>query len=207
MVIFLQLCIFAVFAVLRGRSSSAPTSGGPPPTAAFLTYVFKRRDRYYSRHVGLERSGGIPFIVRPEKPYHRLLKSIGISSEINVGNPAFDQRTSSPPTIRAVWSDCWPPAELQKHVQRLFEFPVKSLHATRRRIWCVIPREDAGHARGLLRQASRHAARHLRGHADRRRPGTGEQPGMAHARPRGVVRDRRAGRAAGAGRLGPFFPP
>lgn len=138
MVIFLQLCIFLVFAVLRGRTLFGAHLWPIAPGSDVLSFVLQYRNDRYSRHVGLAGSGGIPFVVRRERPYHRLLKNIGLSSEIKVGNPKFDEHyfltTDFPGHLEQLLAS----EELQRHIHELFKLPIKSLHVTRHRIWCVI---------------------------------------------------------------------
>jgi len=159
MVIILQLCIFAVFVMLRGFMLFGSHLRPVEPGSDVLGYNAQIYRERLARHVGLACSGGIPFIVRREKPYHRLLKSIGMSSEINVGNPDFDFRyfitTDFPGHLEQLLAS----RNLQRLVQELFKLPVKSQHATPDRIWCVIAAEDLWKSAdgfeehlGLLRQ-------------------------------------------------------
>lgn len=142
MVIILQLFIFIVFAVLRGRTLFGFHLRPIEPGSDVVVYDLDFRSQRLARHVGLARSGGLPFIVRREKPYHRLLKNIGMASEISVGNPNFDEHyfitTDFPGHLEQLLAS----RDLQDHVHALFKLPVKSLHATRRRIWCVIAAKD-----------------------------------------------------------------
>lgn len=142
MVIILQLCIFVVFVMLRGLTLFGFHLRSIEPGSDVLGYNVQIYKERLARHVGLACSGGIPFIIRREKPYHRFLKAIGMSSEINVGNPDFDSRyfitTDFPGHLEQLLAS----KDLQRHVHELFKLPVKSLHATRDRIWCVIAAED-----------------------------------------------------------------
>lgn len=142
MVIILQLFVFIVFAVLRGRTLFGAHLQPIEPGSDVLVYNLRISSQRLALHVGLARSGAIPFIVRRERPYHALLKAIGMSSEINVGNPDFDDRyfitTDFPGHLEQLLAS----ENLQRHVNQLFELPVKSLHANRRQIWCVIAAED-----------------------------------------------------------------
>jgi len=173
MVIILQLCIVVVFVVLRGRTLFGFHLRPIEPGSDALAFDLRFHRQRVARHVGLARSGAIPFVIRRERAYHRLLKNIGMSSEINVGSPSFDERyfitTDFPGHLEQLLAS----EDLQRHVHELFKLPVKSLHATRRRIWCVIavsdlakPDDYLNQHRALLRAIfeDTRAAR-VRGHA------------------------------------------
>lgn len=142
MVIFLQLCIFLIFAVLRGKTLFGTHLSALSPGSDVLTFTIKTRFGRYARHIGLDLAGSIPFIVRREKWYHRFLKGLGIASEIDIGHSSFDDKffitTDYPGHLEQLLAS----TDLRKHMQLLFRLRVKSVHTTRQRIWCVIARDD-----------------------------------------------------------------
>lgn len=142
MVILLQICIFGFFALIRGRKLLGKHLELVSPGSDVLDYTSKRRGTYLARHIGLAVPGAIPFVVRRERFYHRLLKMLGIASEIQVGNDSFDGHyfiiTDFPGHLEQLLAS----KELQAHVHELLTLPVVSLHTTRHRIWCEIARED-----------------------------------------------------------------
>jgi len=163
MVILLQLCIFAVFTWWRGRYLFGwhllPMRSG----SRVLVFSLRSRDgRRTALHIGLLRQQeGIPFVIRSERWYHRVLKSLGIASEIRVGNPAFDDTyfiiTDFPGHLEQLLAA----EELQAELHKLFLHGVSSVRATSQRLWCVIKsehvkrpdRDFAAHPR-LLRRIS-----------------------------------------------------
>ena len=142
MVILLQICIFGFFALIRGRKLLGKHLELVSPGSDVLDYTSKRRGTYLARHIGLAVPGAIPFVVRRERFYHRLLKMLGIASEIQVGNDGFDGRyfvtTDFPGHLEQLLAS----KELQAHVHELLTLPVVSLHTTHHRIWCEIARGD-----------------------------------------------------------------
>ncbi len=154
MVIFLQLCIFLTAVTIRGRflfgahlkkSSSQPDG---------LTYIVTSKNGISARHIGITQPSGIPFIIKREKWYHRILKSLGIASEIRVTSDEFDKTyfitTDYPNHLEQTLAS----GKLLTHLQALFALPVKSLHATPRKMWCVIRKDD-------LQASDSHYAQHF----------------------------------------------
>lgn len=141
MVIFLQLCILVVFTILRGRMLFGMHLPSVSSERGILDYTLKVRGTVIARHIGIYQHGGIPFVIRPERAYDRILKNLGIASEISIGNAAFDKKyfiiTDFPGHLEQLLAS----KELRMDVQKLFRWPVKSLHATRSRVWCVISRK------------------------------------------------------------------
>jgi hypothetical protein len=142
MIIVLQLCLFVVVAVLRGRTLFGMHLRPLTPGSDILSFRFKTRFGVHARHIGRAALGTIPFVVQQEKWYHRFLKNFGIASEIDVGHSSFDKRffitTDFPGHLERLLAS----PDLRKHLQGLFRFRVKSLHATRHRVWCVISRDN-----------------------------------------------------------------
>ncbi len=153
MVVFLQLCLFVIAVSLRGRylfgrHLRADSASGR------LSYTARSKYGITARHVGIVQRNGIPFIVKSERWYHRLLKSIGIASEIRIASSEFDRKyfiTTDYPTYleRTLGS-----GQLLSHLQELFALPVKSLHAMPNKIWCVIRKDD-------LQEADAHYEKHF----------------------------------------------
>lgn len=154
MVIVLQLCLFLIAVVIRGRylfgkHLKSSNSGNT------ISYVVNSKHGIKGRHIGLTRENGIAFNVKPERWYHRIFKNIGVASEINIANPEFDHKyfidTDYPDHLELTLAS----GQLLAHLQALFALPVKSLHATKNRIWCVIDKND-------LHYSDSHYAEHLK---------------------------------------------
>ncbi|WP_421694764.1 hypothetical protein [Aestuariivirga sp.] len=142
MVILLQICIFIGFALFRGTTLIGEHLSPASPGSDTLCFTLKTRKGIWARHIGLVQQGGIPFVIRRERWYHRLLKKLGIASEISAGHETFDRTffitTNFPGHLEQLLAS----KELQAAVRKLFDLPVKSLHATRRRIWCTLWYKD-----------------------------------------------------------------
>lgn len=141
MVIILQLCLFGIALAIRGSfliGRHLQSGSGPH----YLSYVARTKRGISARHVGIIQHHGIPFIVKPERWYHRFLKSIGIASEIRISQQEFDHRyfitTDYPSDLERTLAS----GQLLVHLKALFALPVKSLHAMPHRIWCIIKKED-----------------------------------------------------------------
>ena len=143
MVIILQLCIFLVFAIWRGRYLFGKHLTPISPASQTLSFRRGIGGVNTHRHIGISQLDGIPFIIRRERWYHRALKAIGIASEVSAGRPDFDKRFFITTDFPGHLGKLLASRDFQKHLQELFALPVKSLHATRDRIWCVIQPEDA----------------------------------------------------------------
>lgn len=154
MVIFLQLCLFLIAVAIRGRYLFGKhLSAGSVPNQ--LNYIAKSKyGRISGRHIGIIQHNGIPFIVKRERWYHRILKGIGIASEIKIPNADFDQKyfiiTDYPSHLEMTMAS----GKLFSHLQELFSLPVKSLHAVPHKMWCVIGKED-------LSESDVHYAKHI----------------------------------------------
>jgi hypothetical protein len=142
MVILLQLCIFLLFAAARrsfvfGKHLSPSASGSNN-----LSYTNRARSVTTARHIGVVQTHGIAFIVRRERWYHRLLKAMGIASEVRTGNAGFDESyfitTDHPGHLEELLAS----PDLKECLHKLFSMPVTSLHATPHKMWCEISRED-----------------------------------------------------------------
>jgi hypothetical protein len=154
MVIILQLCLFLIAVAIRGRYLFGKHLGSGDGSNT-LSYLSKSRYGIKSRHIGLTQENGIAFNVKRERWYHRIFKAIGIASEIKISNPEFDHKyfidTDYPDHLELTMAS----GQLQAHLQALFALPVKSLHATKNRIWCVIDKRD-------LNVSNSHYSEHLK---------------------------------------------
>ena len=121
MVILLQLCIFLIFAVIRGRFLFGRHLSAISPGSQTLDFTYHAPLGHFTKHVGLCQRDGIPFVIRREKWYHRALKANGIASEISAGDCAFDQRyfitTDFPGHLEQLLAS----EELLMQVQKLFQ--------------------------------------------------------------------------------------
>lgn len=142
MVILLQLCILLAVVSMRGRhlfgSHLVPTRTG----SEVLTFSRRFGITITAKNFGISQQDGIPFIIRRERWYHRALRALGIASEIGAGNTSSGQRyfivTDYPGHLERLLAS----GHVRLHLQQLFRMPVKSLHATPHKIWCVIEWED-----------------------------------------------------------------
>lgn len=142
MVIFLQLLIFTVALILRGQYLFGHHLKADETHPRRLNFVATGRSGVNMRHVGISQQSNIPFIIKPERWYHRFLKVLGMASEIRISDAAFDKQyfitTDFPHHLeRALGS-----SQLLTHLRDLFALPVKSLHATSKRMWCVVQPSD-----------------------------------------------------------------
>jgi len=151
MVIFLQLCIFLLAVIIRGRFLFGLhlRNGGHYNG---LTFTVKTKYGISARHIGLIQENGIPFVVMQERWYHRLLKGIGIASEIKVSDTKFDKKhfitTDYPTHLEQALAS----GKLMESLKELFALPVKSLRATPHKIWCVIREDDFQESDGYYHQ-------------------------------------------------------
>lgn len=131
------LLVFLVFALLRGRHLFGWHLSPVSPGSDELAFGMGRRSKWF-RHIGIVQQGGVPFVIRRECWYHRFLKRLGVASEISVGDGAFDRdyfiTTDFPGQLEQLLAS----EGLRQAVQDLFKLQVRSLHATSRRMWCVI---------------------------------------------------------------------
>jgi hypothetical protein len=152
MVIILQLLIFCIAFAFRGRFFLG-SHLKLLPNSADLTYIGRSKNGIISRHVGVTQQCGIPFIIKRERWYHSFLKRMGIAAEISVGSEAFDTKyfitTDHPSHLERALATSAMIADLQE----LFALPIKSVHATQSKIWCVCKRGD-------LEESESHYYRH-----------------------------------------------
>lgn len=138
MVVLVQLFLFLAAALLRGRFLFGTHLRVDKRTQQLIYRYEGKRGWIVRLHVGIRQQNGIPFIVKPERWYHRLLKGLGIASEIRIGNAKFNRKyfitTDYPGHLeRALESN-----QLLERLRELFALPVLSLHATPKKIWCVV---------------------------------------------------------------------
>lgn len=143
LVFIIQISLLIIFFILRGRFLFGKHLTESKQTPERLDYIQIPINRNVKeRHVGLRQSHGIPFFIRSERWYHRVLKAIGIAVEIKVQNQDFDKKyfiaTDFPNHLERAISS----GDLLKNLQDLFALPIKSLHAAPNAIWCVIEKKD-----------------------------------------------------------------
>jgi hypothetical protein len=142
MVFLVQLCIFlgALF-YRRGflLGNHLQQSSYEP---RWLTYTNQYKSMIVARHIGVIQEFGFPFIITREKWYHRILKSLGIASEISVGENGFDRKhfliTDYPTHLEKILKS----ENIVSKITEIFSFPVDSFHATRNKMWIIIQRKD-----------------------------------------------------------------
>lgn len=138
MVVILQLCIFLAVAIMRGRFLFGTHLSPFDPDGKTLCYEYRVSEAALVRHIGIPQPGGIPFVIRRRRWYHRLLKGLGIATEVGAMSPSFDGRfvivTDFPGRLERLLAS----PGLKDSLQALFGLAVKSLHATPHRMWCVI---------------------------------------------------------------------
>lgn len=140
MVILLQLAILVLVCVYRlwhmhgGRLKTSPHGTSPDQ----LERVWEHKGHLKGCYFGLSQQHGFPFIVRRERWYHRLLKSIGIASEISLRDEIIDRNwyfiTDYPEHLeRALHNE-----HFLKALRVLLQRPVLELWSTPHRLWCKI---------------------------------------------------------------------
>ena len=142
MVIVLQICLFLIAFAIRGRYLFGKHLQEADASNR-LRYIARNKNKsLVGRHVGITQHDGITFIIKPERFYHRLFKLIGIASEIKIPDKNFDKKyfviSDYPNHLERIVAS----GQLLSHLQELFALPIKSLHATKDKIWCVIKKED-----------------------------------------------------------------
>lgn len=152
MVIVLQILIFAIAFAFRGRflfgMQLKVLSGSDN-----LTYIGRRKHGIVSRHIGVTQENGIPFIIKRERWYHAVFKALGIAAEINVGNDAFDTKYFITTDHPSHLEEALRASAMISDLQALFQLPIKSVHATPSKIWCICKRDD-------LEESESHYDRH-----------------------------------------------
>lgn len=143
MVLLLQLCIFALALFYRGRLLTGKHLTPRQKNDSLLHHIYQDKHGIISvHHIGIERKQGIPFTIKRERWYHRLLKLMGLASEISVAHPEFNGKffiiTDYPDHLKHAFES----KELLPQIQALFALPVKSLHATHHKIWCALKRKN-----------------------------------------------------------------
>jgi hypothetical protein len=91
-VVLVQLFLFLAAALLRGRFLFGTHLRVDKRTQQLIYRYEGKRGWIVRLHVGIRQQNGIPFIVKPERWYHRLLKGLGIASEIRIGNAKFNRK-------------------------------------------------------------------------------------------------------------------
>lgn len=139
MVFIIQVVIFIITTSMRSNFLSGKHLRFDKTTPRRLG---SRIEGDILRHIGIQQTNGIPFVIRTERWYHRALKAIGIATEIRIKNEDFDKKyfisTDFPNHLEYAINS----ADLLKHFQDLFTLPVKTLYAAPNAIWCVIKKED-----------------------------------------------------------------
>lgn len=143
MVLLLQILLFLAALFLRGHCLFGGQLSKVKGSPDHLQYIGKNKaGTIISRHVGLSRNGTLPFVIKPERWYHRFLKSIGVASEIKMPSESFDKAyflaTDFPHHLERATSS----GPLMKLLEELFSLHITSLHVTKSRLWCIV---DSGH--------------------------------------------------------------
>lgn len=142
MVIILQLALFCLAIILRGRFLFGQQLKVGSANTNRLDYISKGKNSVNNRHVGVSQVNGIPLLIQPERWYHKLLKSIGIATEIKIKDADFDQdffiTSDMPHNLESALQS----GDLLKNLQALFALPVRSLHGTQEKLWCTIKKND-----------------------------------------------------------------
>lgn len=126
---------------------------------------------------GLKQRHGFPFIIRKERWYHRLLKCIGVATELHVGCDAMQREwffiTDYPEHLeRALHS-----GELREALRELLALPITRVTSTPHRLWCDFDTKAIKHKNDFLRKewwskldAVRKGLQHLSGPSTKRFP-------------------------------------
>jgi hypothetical protein len=153
MLVLLYLLVFiGVFLIYRRRFYGRhlqPVDGEP----GRLEYVkYGKSGRVVGYAFGVPQSGGLPFMVRRERWYDRLLKWLGLAREMQLADQSLDDQwffvTDYPRDMKALFSH----HDVRQALGGLLHAGVESLHATTQRIWCVLP-SKAGEQESTRTQA------------------------------------------------------
>lgn len=143
MIIAIQALLLLAAVFVRGWMLFGKQLKADKTNPSHLNYIAKNKyGNVIARYVGLTQTKGVPFVIQPERWYHRIFKAIGIAAELQVNRPDFDNRyfisTDFPHQLeRAMQS-----GKALEHWLELFALPVHSLHALPDKIWCKIQKAD-----------------------------------------------------------------
>ncbi|PZP38490.1 MAG: hypothetical protein DI585_07230 [Pseudomonas fluorescens] len=139
MVILLQLVLVALVVLARrnylfgGHLKASKTESGT------LSFIVRNKEGDITRqHIGIKRTGGIPFIVRRERFYHKFFKWVGMATELHVPDRELDRKyffiTDFPHHLEKMMHS----TDLLDHIRELLVADVKSIHVVGDRLWCVL---------------------------------------------------------------------
>jgi hypothetical protein len=139
MILVLQILIVWIVVFLRSYRLSGRHLRPLPDSGRRLIYI-RPRGKYRSERffVGITQASGIPFIIKQERWYHRLLKYYGVAVELQTSNDEFNKKyfiiTDFPHHLKQLLA-----SEMLLHdIQALLaKEHVVSIHATKNRLWCV----------------------------------------------------------------------
>lgn len=138
MVILIQLAIIGIIFSIRlysllGKGVRVSKHGNGQDQLENIGY---NKGRLTNCQFGLKQRHGFPFIIRKERWYHRLLKSLGVATELRVGCDNMQREwffiTDYPAHLeRALHSGV-----LREALRELLALPITRLSSTLHRLWC-----------------------------------------------------------------------
>lgn len=138
MVLLIQLLVIAVIVCIRlwgllGKSLRVSKDGNKPEHLEAVAYHKGRLSRCW---FGLKQEHGFPFVIRRERWYHRVLKAMGIASELQARDNMLDNNwffiTDHPDHLeRALRSEA-----LREALRSLLRLHVNKVVSTPHRLWC-----------------------------------------------------------------------
>ena len=93
-------------------------------------------------HIGLPVGSDVACVIMPEHWYHRLWKAMGFAQEVQVRDDVFDKKQYIATDYPVQFERFLTHRGLLPPLQALFALPVRSLHVTKNKIWCVIKKPD-----------------------------------------------------------------
>lgn len=157
MVVLFQILLFAAVYIARGWYLLGRHLKDISGTNRLIYERMGRNSRHgvyrvLSRHLGLKREeGGIPFIIRRERWYHRLLKAVGLATELQLGDEAFNQRyfitTDYPDDLQRAANA----TRTMNALKELLDMGVDAIHAMPNLIWCIDSSQASDNATNVER--------------------------------------------------------
>lgn len=138
MILILQLGVFALIFWYRRRFLLGGHLKATKSSALPYYYEQKNKSRVVAQHIGIESKQGFPFTIRYERFYHRLLKALGLASEIQLADSKLDDMLYFSTDFPQPLTHMLQSTKMREAVSKLFSTKVNAIYATSGRIWAVI---------------------------------------------------------------------
>lgn len=144
MTLFLQLIIFCLVLFLRGRKLFGYHLRKKKTGPDFLSYITKSESGTpMRRDIGLLQKNGLFFVLKKERWYHRMMKSLGLTTEIATNDQEFNTRyfisTDHPDTLEAMLAN----TQLLSFIKQSIAHGTTALYSTPTRLWSVSTGKDS----------------------------------------------------------------